>query len=829
MKHFTRLFILALVGAWSTQNADAQLIINELMQSNIDCVMDDLNEFPDSWVEIYNPGDDAVNLQGWKLGESDNPDMAWSLPAMQVGPRQLMLIYCDKEANGRHTDFRLESGKGCEVYLFNGRQVADQVKGLKKQPAPNISYGRKSEGSNEWGYQYIPTPAQKNCGTLAENILGAVEFSQKGRVMTTSQMLKVELKLPAGAPAESEIRYTRDGSEPTQGSLLYNGTPISVTANTIIRAKAFCNGWLSPRSTVHSYIYFPNNRKLTLPVVSIVTDKRYFYDPKIGIYYKNNNKNADDRSQNYFNDWRRPVNFEYFEGDDTESLLNQLCETRIQGGATRTNMRKSLAMYANKRFGEKRLEYEFFPDQRPGITDFKSIVLRNSGNDFDYLYLRDAIIQRNMALHTDLDWQAWRPVIVYINGEYTGILNIRERANEDNIYTNYNKLEDIDLIENWWDLKEGDWDNYNRFREFYNEHGHTMAEYEKWMDCQEFINLMVMNLYYCNLDFPGNNIVMWRPRTDEGRWRWIAKDTDFGLGLYNRDVNYNTVQWINNHDHDPANNWANDWEHTRLFRRLMEDTDFKREFLDRAAIYMGDFMNYRGTHEVWDPMYEQIRIEYPYHRELINRWWPNYSDEVNMINNWLSKRTDIFYRQLADFYQQKQPVVLTINKGMSPDEQAAIGLEFNDVKLSSGLFDGKFYPDHTIRLKGTAPEGKVISGWTINQVNGSNGLQSSTVEGATLSMTMPSCTSLSIKAMLADATGIEQPTTNGDWQWRSSGDQLVLSGVAGGTHVMLYNLQGMLLTERKADGGDVLIALPHEARGQILVLKVGADTRRIKF
>ena len=83
-----------------------------------------------------------------------------------------------------------------------------------------------------------------------------------------------------------------------------------------------------------------------------------------------------------------------------------------------------------------RLDYEFFPDQKPGLTDFKSLLLRNAGNDFDYLYMRDAIIQRTVASHVDIDWQAWRPAIVYINGVYKGMLNIRERSNEDYVYTN---------------------------------------------------------------------------------------------------------------------------------------------------------------------------------------------------------------------------------------------------------------------------------------------------------------------------------------------------------------------------------------------------------
>ena len=123
---------------------------------------------------------------------------------------------------------------------------------------------------------------------------------------------------------------------------------------------------------------------------------------------------------------------------------------------------------------------------------------------------------------------------------------IRERSNADNIFTNYDGLEDIDMVENWGDLKEGTWQNFDAFKAFYAEHGHSLSEYEQLMDCQEFINLMAMNLYFNNLDFPGNNIMMWRPRTEGGKWRFVAKDTEYGMGLYNDPVSYKILQWLYN-------------------------------------------------------------------------------------------------------------------------------------------------------------------------------------------------------------------------------------------------------------------------------------------
>lgn len=731
------------------QTSNAQLMINEFMQSNIDCIMDDLNEFPDSWVELYNNGDAAVNLGSYKIGDSNDPSKAWQLPTQEIKAKGYAIIYCDKSATGLHTNFRLESGKGCEVYLFLNDEVVSEISGIKKQPAPNIAYGRKSDGAEKWGYMLSPTPGTANTGGTSSDILGQPVFSQTGQVITTEKYIRLKLSLPEGSPEGTVIRYTTDGSEPTASSKLYD-SPIGFSDTKVIRAKLFCEGWLSPRSTAQSYIYL--NREQTLPVISITTSDEYFYDDKIGIY---SGAKAPDGQENYKHDWRRPINFEMYETDGTTCVLNQLCETRIQGGQSRNSTLKSLTIYANKRFGQKRLSYEFFPDQRPGQKNFKSIILRNAGNDFDYLYMRDAIIQRTMAANCDIDWQAWRPAIIYINGVYKGIENIRERSNEDNIFTNYEELEDIDMVENWTDLKVGTWDNYNAFKEFYTEHGHTMAEYAKWMDVEEFITIMAANLYYCNLDFPGNNIVMWRPRTADGKWRWILKDTDFGLGLYGRDANYNTIEWLYNNNYDSGNAWANTADATRLFRRLMDDPDFNREFIDHCAIYMGDFMNERGTCEQWDPMYEKIKAEYPIHRQLYNPWWPNYNDETNNAKKWVRNRTSIFYNILANYYKLGTPSNLKINSATKTDDLANIDIIVNGIRLSKGKLDGKFFQDRELTLSSSTEGGKIVTGWKIS-IDG----KTETLYDPVYTFKMPKANNVLIEAVIEEMTnGIEDIMT----------------------------------------------------------------------
>ena len=160
------------------QTVEAQVVINELMQSNVDCIMDDLDDFPDSWVELYNTGDKAIDLSEWRLGISGNAEEAWQLDDTMIPPKQYALVYCDKVGEYMHTPFRLDSGKGCEVWLFKGTEVADTVRGLCKQPAPNISYGRKTDGSDEWGYMLKPTPNEINRGGICDydHILGEPVF-----------------------------------------------------------------------------------------------------------------------------------------------------------------------------------------------------------------------------------------------------------------------------------------------------------------------------------------------------------------------------------------------------------------------------------------------------------------------------------------------------------------------------------------------------------------------------------------------------------------------------------------------------------------------------
>ncbi len=726
------------------------LVINELMQSDVNVFWNDRCEYSDSWVELYNTSPDSISLADYKIGikvDGNRPVKAWQLPDyVKVPPYGYQIVSCDKLGDGLHTDFRLESGKGCVVYLFKNdvlEESASVVDSLESQPAPNIAFGRESDGANKWGYELKPTPGTANAGGVCQrdHILGHPVFSVQGMVKTDDSPIQLTLSLPEGCPEGTRIYYSTTGREPepTGGDSLYT-IPLTITHSTVVRAKLFCDGWLSPMSTTNSYILFP--RQLTLPVISISTDPDYLNHPSFGIFFFNN---SSDRNEHH--NWRRPINIEYFEGVGTKSILNQLCEVRVGGGDTRQFPKKTMLIYAHKRFGKKWFDHEFFPDQKPGLHKFKSLVLRNAGNDFDHLYMRDALAQRSMGMHVDLDWQAWRPAIVYINGTYYGLLNIRERAEEDYVYTNYNGLKDIDLFENWDNLKEGDREHLDRFTGFYNEDNHTMAEYEQWMDCREFINLMVMNLYFNNLDFPGNNIVMWRPRTEGGRWRWIAKDVDYAMGLYNIPYTYETLKWLYNPDFDPYWNWqANNYSYTLLFRQLMKDAAFRNEFVERYAIYAGDFLNDAGILRLRDAMWQEICYEYSSYAPLIGKSLEDYHQEMVFLEKWVKGRTEKFTQQLSRFYKLGSPIPLTINTASS--DHPIDWLTFNGHRLSEARFKGQYFKNHPIRLEVQAAEGRVVTGWRILRTKGRKTFIEERT-GAILTMSMPSCSRLAIEPLFS--------------------------------------------------------------------------------
>jgi len=813
-------FIITSVLIWSLfpYNLLAKIWINELMQSNIDLVRDDLQEFPDSWIELYNDSDESVNIRNWVISDVNNYQSGWKITGSTViSPKSYLLIYADKAAVGLHTHYRLDSNGG-SVYLYNesGMQI-DAVRNIPKQPAPNIAWGRKTDGNDSWAYFVTATPGKENTGKTSNILLPAVIFSKQGGIFRESVSLSLSLPalLPNGVDL-SCLHYTLDNSEPTENSPVYTGE-MEISQTTVVRAKVIHPDYLINRSAVNSYII--TDKIYDLPVISISTDPAYLWDEEFGIYCEGNGKygltgNGVDYPVNWNNNWRRPINFEYFPSENNSSVLNQLCEMRISGGWSRANPQKSFIVYTKKRFGTNRFYYDIFKD-KPN-QEIKSFMIRNSGNDFWDTHFRDAAIQLFLGGKVDIDYQAYQPAIFYLNGVFWGIQNLRERSDEDFVLANYG-LEDIDVIGDWWgDVKAGDRTNWNQLMTELRR-SHLQRDYQ-WIvnqiDIDEFINYMILQVYISNLDFPGNNMVMWRPRETGGKWRFIVKDTDLSLGIFDStEPSHNALEY-NTQDEDDSR---------KLFNALLTQDTFRKKFYSRFAIYMGDLLHYNSTSQIIDSIQKLIEPAMPDH---IDRWLPyfQYGDmerwyyKIYLMKKWLEGRNEEVYKHLQDFFGLGDILPLKFEK--ADDLAGNPVVSINGVHIRDFGLDASCFQKEKIDLyyEGDTP----LYGWEITQtVDGIATVETYMQQDLSYEI-VDGCTSVIINLVNNNFNSIKQLEMPEIILYVFD-NNLQISNIQIPSIVSIYDISGRLITETAATNHSIII--PFNQKG-IFIVKVQGKAQR---
>ena len=412
--------------------------INEIMQSNLDCYYYK-HDFPDSWIELYNPTDVDIDICDYGIGLTSSYSSAYRFSVHEtIKAKGWLVIPCDKQGNKLSTDFRLQSTEAGEIYLFDASGKQIDMLSHPAMPSANIAYGCNKEGQDVWGWELNPTPGKANTGGHSTILLPDPTFSMTGRVMTSPTT--VTISIPEGNwPSDTRIYVTTDGSEPTVNSTSATKHTFDVSQTTVIRAKLISAEALSRPSLTQSYIFHP--RTTTLPIISIVTNDSYLYGSEDGIL--SSKVNADGIA-NYEHSWRRPVNTEYLGLTGDVPMFNQIGETAVGGGYSRKFAQKCLKIYANKRFGTKRYNGAFWAE-KPAVTKSKSFMLRAGGNTYKRARINDAFIQCVFGRHVfSIDYQAYSPAIVYVNGVYKGEYGLRERSDEDYVEANYDGLEDIE-------------------------------------------------------------------------------------------------------------------------------------------------------------------------------------------------------------------------------------------------------------------------------------------------------------------------------------------------------------------------------------------------
>lgn len=699
-----------------TENASVGTVfINEIMAANTYSGIDSyFNNYCD-WIELYNAGDRVIDLSSHFLTDNFNNPQKWQIPdGTVIGPGEYLVFWADGEDIYDHTNFKL-SREGEEVGLFNsvGATVDYVIFGPQE---PDVSFGRKPDGSGGFFYFSQPTLLAANTATgIKEKRFAPVtRASIPGGFYNGAQVVELMSDSPSAL-----FRYTLDGTIPNEDSTLYTG-PIPMETTTVLQARSFESNALQGPVLTQTYFI---DETITLPVVSIVTDPVNFFDETIGIYIKGPGAlpEAPYYGANFWHEWERAINIEYFTPGST-ALLNVRTGVKIYGGDSKGNAQKSLALYARNKYGSPIFDNKFF-DSREGVS-YKRLGLRNSGQDWASTLFRDALHQTLVKDRMDLDLQSYTPAVLFLNGSYWGIHNIREKIDEEYIEANYNLLPDgIDFLYHF-DGKirasRGSNEHYDALMEFMKTNDMSLPENYQYiktqMDVDQYMNYQIIQHYIANVAWLAENTKLWRPRTGTGRWRWILFDTDFGFGIY---TSYHK-DMMKHCTAENGPNWPNPPWSTFLFRKMVENPQFNAEFIQRFAAHLDTSFAAERVLQLIEEIKTRIEGEMPRTMEkwggtldeMMNLYFPStlaqWESSIDVMRKFAERRPIYVRQHLNDFYGLDGTVQLTVNIVIPEGGQVLI----NGVEINAASFKGDFFKGIPLQMEAIANPGFRFVQWS---------------------------------------------------------------------------------------------------------------------
>ena len=593
---------------------------------------------------------------------------------------------------------------------------------------------------------------------------------------------------PPSPQKGGEIRCTFDGSFPTQSSeqLLQ---PKQITANTVIRCSEFVNG--QPADTTTQTYFIGEN--VTMPVVALTVNHHDMFDSTDGLYATGDLTNnpgmgmgfgvgGDDtnnpkctepcKQANFWRDDEFPVHVEYFENGSstTEKTWEIDAGISIIGNYSRYKPKKSVAIKMdNDDYGDKVLKYSFFKT-RPEAKKMKSFNLRNNGNRFWTDYFGDPMLVSLME-GTDVDYQRSLQVVVFYNGEYFGIHDLRERLNRSYVETNYGiDSKSINVVKNCANGDQGCVNGWapsgtngassEEFSQLVNtinngnfegENNQTYAQIKEKLNVNSFAQYMVAEMYIHNGDWPNNNIRVWGSPNNGYPFKFMIFDVDHGYGFTPGIMGFDTesqnmFQWVlgsatmNNNQggqqqpgeqqpggQQPGGGMGN-WgiggmggmggfgmggastAIGKMLAKLLTNPDFKHLFINQACVLLNDYLTYE---KVQQGVQKQLAMLPSSEQARDEQRWPrtqakyNWSPSGADILRFAQNRTETFRQELATYFDLQGESTVTIATSGSGGFVLVDGM-----KLPSTNYQGKFFNGVDMVLTAIPEAGRVFDGWT---------------------------------------------------------------------------------------------------------------------
>lgn len=641
-----------LVPTWTAADYSA-LCINEICASNDGCLTDSAGRTPD-WLELYNSGTKALPLSGIGLSNGSKNMFKFMFPREAViEPNGYVLVLCNKSVSVADGEYRAPFN----ISVLDGDTITlthpdfgtlDAV--TLPELVTDITYGRRIDGATAFE-RLTPTPGASNNGAERSGFVTQPEFSVPAGFYDDAFSLNLS------AEPGCQIYYTTDGSDPTVSDTaqLYTGEiPIYDNTNDpnvysavedityvapyytaptepvekgiVIRAAATDGN--GNYSHVVTNSYFVNKTKdyyNSMKVISVTSDPDALFDSETGIYVNAGNS----ASYSARRDAERPCNIQVFDGG--KAVYSEDVGIRLTGGASKRYAQKSMTFYARSDYGAKKMKYDFFDGKAVDadgfrITQFDKLTLRNGGQDFMDLHIRDDIAQE-LADGMEFSKQAKASCIVFLDGEFWGYYTMQEKQDEEYLESHYGISENnIDLIESGdfnvrevFEQTEGKY--YDILTLFKFIKASDMSDQDNYQgicaqfDVNSLMDYIILQSFVCNWDscINLNNLRLWRSKTidtdnpyADGRWRLMLYDTDISSAIsYSYDllrhVSY-SFDYINQ-----MNTTSSNTPIPLLFYRLIENDTFAAAFYQRYTNLLDTQFNEATTAKVIDGWINQTK------------------------------------------------------------------------------------------------------------------------------------------------------------------------------------------------------------------------------
>ena len=581
------------------------IVINEVMASN---GMYEKEESHD-WIELHNRSKKAVDLSGWMLSDGKKNLAKFVFPkGTKLKAGGYLTVWCtgdDTVEPGKQSPYSATfslKAEGETLYLSDAD--GNRIQTLEyPQQYGNVSWGLPAG--------FAGTPAEKDYGYLVNATRSAKNDAavypartEAPAILTVGGFYAAGVTVQAQCPKDAILRYTLDGETPSAKSAPFPAEGLAIAETAALRIRAFRENEV-PSVTV-SATYIVENEQLT-PIVCLTTDDQYLFNKKTGALVRGTGD-----TPNYDKEWEYPVNIEYYNAEGV-CEINQMGTFTASGHSARQNAQKSIALYARKAYGKDSFEFNPFPTR--DYTEYQSLLLRGANSDFSATRLRD-IVASSLAEGQGLLYQDHVIIQVYINGQYWGHYNLREKINKHFIaayegVTDEAAIDQIDILARTGTdrfTQHGDNEDWLELAEFCKTNDlnipENLAYVEERLDIDNMFTHAAYQIILGNVDFTNVRVY----RVPGGKWKFLLFDVEACW----RNLDKTPIEYYIK----PVKNKINGFRHEPL-NALLKVPEYRAKFLTRVAELLETVFRWDNVEAHFDAV---IRVLEPILPRHIARW-----------------------------------------------------------------------------------------------------------------------------------------------------------------------------------------------------------------